>query len=87
MTLEDIISELNKDKKILSSLEEVDGLLEQIAEFLRPLVNKNATAVANQLAQNYRTSVINEAEEKINGILFNMKIYEKGVKHLESSKG
>ncbi|XP_076648226.1 UFM1 specific ligase 1 [Halictus rubicundus] len=77
--LEDIRNEIMKD----DNLSIIDDLIEELAAYLQPKINSHAISVADQLAQNNKTTNLSDIEERLNMLLTNIKVFEKGIKYLD----
>lgn len=81
VSLEDIKDEIIKD----DNLAVVDGLAEELALYLQPEINSYALSIVNQLAQSNKTTNLSEIEERLNMFITNVKIFDKGIKHMDKA--
>ena len=81
VSLEDIKDEIIKD----DNLAVVDGLAEELALYLQPEINSHALSIVNQLAQSNKTTNLSEVEERLNMFITNIKIFDKGIKHMDKA--
>ena len=81
VSLEDIKDEIIKD----DNLAVVDGLAEELALYLQPEINSYALSIVNQLAQSNKTTNLSEVEERLNMFITNIKIFDKGIKHMDKA--
>ncbi|OAD61859.1 E3 UFM1-protein ligase 1 like protein [Eufriesea mexicana] len=79
--LEDIKTEIVKD----DNLAVIDELVDELALYLLQRVNNHAISVADQLAQNNKTTNLSEIEEHLNVLVTNIKIFDKGIKHMDKT--
>ncbi|XP_053998251.1 E3 UFM1-protein ligase 1 homolog [Hylaeus anthracinus] len=79
--LEDIKNEITKD----DNLTVIDDLVEELALYLQPKINNYALSVADQLSQNNKTTNLSEVEERLNVFITNIKIFDKGIKHINKA--
>ncbi|XP_003700994.2 UFM1 specific ligase 1 [Megachile rotundata] len=81
VSLEDITNEIMKD----DNLSIIDELVEELASYLQPKINNHAIHMAEQLAQNNKTTNLNVVEERLNVLITNMRIFDKGIKHMDKT--
>lgn len=81
ITIEDIGKELKKD----SNIADIDEFADELAVYLQVLLNKHVTHVAEQLMQKSKTTNLNEIEDRLNVIAVNVRVFDKGIKHLDKS--
>ncbi|XP_076762646.1 UFM1 specific ligase 1 [Xylocopa sonorina] len=81
VSFEDIKNEIAKDDNLVV----IDDLVEELASYLEPKVNNYAISIADQLAQNNKTTNLSEVEERLNVLITNIKIFDKGIKHMNKS--
>lgn len=81
VSLEDIKREISKD----DNLAVIDNLVEELTSYLQPKINNHALSIADQLAQNNKTTNLDEIEERLNIFITNIKIFEKGIKHIDKA--
>lgn len=81
IALEDVKNEIMKD----DNLAVIDDLIEELALFLQPKVNNHALSIAEQIAQNNKTTNLTEVEERLNVFVTNIKIFDKGIKHMDKT--
>lgn len=81
ISLQDIKNEIAKD----DNLSVIDDLVDELALYLEQKVNNYAISVAEQLAQNNKTTNLSEVEERLNVLVTNIKIFDKGIKHVDKT--
>ena len=81
ISLEDIKTEIAKD----DNLSVIDDLVDELALYLEQKVNNYAISIAEQLAQNNKTTNLSEVEERLNVLVTNIKIFDKGIKHINKT--
>lgn len=81
ISVEDVRTEVAKDENI-SVIEE---LAEELACLLQPKLNKYALSLVEQLAQSNKTTNLNEIGERLNVLVTNIRIFDKGIKHLNKA--
>lgn len=81
VSMEEIINEIMKD----DGLSVIDELVEELASYLQPKINNHALHVAEQLAQNNKTTNLNVVEERLNVLITNIRIFDKGIKHMDKT--
>lgn len=81
-TSDELKKKLNKD----DNLTEIEDLVEQLTDYLQPKLNKLALSMAEQLAQSSKTNNLNEIEERLNMIISNIKIFERGIKCIQNKE-
>ncbi|XP_076242490.1 UFM1 specific ligase 1 [Calliopsis andreniformis] len=79
--LEDIKNEIMKDDNLVV----IDDLIEELASYLQPKINSHALSIAEQIAQNNKTTNLTEVEEHLNVFITNIKIFDKGIKHMDKA--
>lgn len=79
--LDDIKNEIAKD----DNLTIIDDLVDELALYLEQKINNYAISIANQLAQNNKTTNLSEIEERLNILVTNIKIFDKGIKHMDKT--
>lgn len=82
VTVDDLTKELSKD----NNLTDVGNLVEELSEYFQPNLNKIAHSTAEQLAQTSKTNNLSEIEEKLNMLITNIKIFDKGIKLIATNK-
>ncbi|XP_063995140.1 E3 UFM1-protein ligase 1 homolog [Diachasmimorpha longicaudata] len=82
LTDEDIKEELNKDE----NLSEIDNLVSQLTEYLQPKLNKQALTMAEQFALTTKSNNLGEVEERLNVLITNMRIFDKGIKCISNKE-
>lgn len=60
-------------------------LAEHLAHYLQPNLNKLALSLAEQLGQSYKTTNLSETEERQNVLITSVRIFDKGIKHLDKA--
>ncbi|KAK1135631.1 hypothetical protein K0M31_000219 [Melipona bicolor] len=81
ISLQDIKNEIAKD----DNLSVIDNLVDELALYLEQKVNNYAISIAEQLAQNNKTTNLSEVEERLNILVTNIKIFDKGIKHIDKT--
>lgn len=81
ISTEDIKTEIAKDENV-SVIEE---LADELAHYLQPKLNKLALSLTEQLAQTNKTTNLSEVEERLNVLITNVRIFDKGVKQLDKA--
>lgn len=79
--LDDIKNEIAKD----DNLTIIDDLVDELALYLEQKINNYAISIADQLAQNNKTTNLSEIEERLNILITNIKIFDKGIKHMDKT--
>lgn len=82
MTLDEIKTKLSKDENLADI---GDEFIDQLAENLQPKLNKIALSLADKLAQTTKINNLSEIEERLNMLITNVRIYDKGIKLLDKS--
>ncbi|EFN80072.1 E3 UFM1-protein ligase 1 homolog [Harpegnathos saltator] len=82
ISVEDVKAEIAKDENV-SMIEELAG---ELANHLQPKLNKSALLLAEQLGQTTsKTAILSEIEERLNVLVANVRIFDKGVKQLDKA--
>ncbi|XP_014470447.1 PREDICTED: E3 UFM1-protein ligase 1 homolog [Dinoponera quadriceps] len=81
ISVEDVKAEVAKDENV-SVIEE---LADELAHHLQPKLNKSALSLTEQLAQSNKTTNLSEVEERLNVLITNVRIFDKGVKQLDKA--
>ncbi|XP_072756684.1 E3 UFM1-protein ligase 1 homolog [Anoplolepis gracilipes] len=81
ISLEEVKAEVMKDENI-SVIEE---LADELAHHLQPKLNKSVLSLAEQLAQTNKTTNLSEISERLNILITNIRIFDKGIKHLDKA--
>ena len=81
ITVEEISKELRKDP----NLTDIEELADELAAHLQLLLNKHVTQVAEQLMQKSSNTNLNEIEDRLNMITVNIRVFDKGIKHLDKN--
>lgn len=81
ISVEDVKAEVAKD----GNVSVIEQLVDELARHLQPKLNKAALLLAEQLAQTNKTTNLSEVEERLNVLITNVKIFDKGVKHLDKT--
>lgn len=81
ISMKDVKMEIAKDENV-SVIEE---LADELAHHLQPKLNKSALSLTEQLAQTNRTTNLSEVEERLNILITNVRIFDKGVKQLDKA--
>ncbi|XP_011704580.1 PREDICTED: E3 UFM1-protein ligase 1 homolog [Wasmannia auropunctata] len=81
ISVEEVKAEITKDENI-SVIEE---MADELAYYLQPKLNKFALSLAEQLAQSNKTTNLSEIGERLNIVITNIRIFDKGIKHLDKA--
>ncbi|XP_011644685.1 E3 UFM1-protein ligase 1 homolog [Pogonomyrmex barbatus] len=81
ISVEDVKVEVMKDENV-SVIEE---MADELAYYLQPRLNKSALSLAEQLAQSNKTTNLSEIGERLNVLITNIRIFDKGIKHLDKA--
>lgn len=81
LSVEEVKAEIMKDENV-SVIEE---LADELACYLQPKLNKSALSLAEQLAQSSKTTNLSEIGERLNVLITNIRIFDKGIKHLDKT--
>ncbi|GAB1863281.1 E3 UFM1-protein ligase 1 homolog [Camponotus japonicus] len=81
ISLEEVKSKVMEDENI-SVIEE---LANELTYYLQPKLNKSALSLAEQLAQSNKTTNLSEISERLNVLITNIRIFDKGIKHLDKA--
>jgi len=81
ISMEEVKTEIIKDENI-SVIEE---LIDELIHYLQPKLNKFALSLAEQLAQSNKITNLNEIGERLNTLIINIRIFDKGIKHLDKA--
>ncbi|XP_020295465.1 E3 UFM1-protein ligase 1 homolog [Pseudomyrmex gracilis] len=81
ISIEDVRTEIVKDENI-SVIEE---LVEELACLLQPKLNKYALSLTEQLAQSNKTTNLNKIGERLNILIMNIRIFDKGIRHFDKA--
>lgn len=81
LSVEEVKAEIMKDENV-SVIEE---LADELAYYLQPKLNKSALSLAEQLAQSNKTTNLSEIGERLNVLITNIRIFDKGIKHLDKA--
>lgn len=81
LSLEEVKAEIMKDENV-SVIEE---LADELACYLQPKLNKSALSLAEQLAQSSKITNLSEIGERLNVLITNIRIFDKGIKHLDKA--
>ncbi|XP_011308624.1 E3 UFM1-protein ligase 1 homolog [Fopius arisanus] len=76
LTAEDIRKELDKG----GNFSDIHNFVDELTAYLQPKLNKQAVNIAERLAQTTKSNNISEVEEKLNMLISNIRIFEKGIK-------
>ncbi|XP_043279761.1 E3 UFM1-protein ligase 1 homolog [Venturia canescens] len=80
VTLEEIKNELGKDE----NLADMGSLIDDLADYLQPRLNKLALSYAEKLAQTTKNNNnLSEIEERLNMLATNIRIFDKAIKLLD----
>lgn len=81
ISVEEVKAEVMKDENV-SVIEE---MADELAYYLQPKVNKSALSLAEQLAQTNKTTNLSEIGERLNVLITNIRVFDKGIKHLDKA--
>ncbi|XP_024892657.1 E3 UFM1-protein ligase 1 homolog [Temnothorax curvispinosus] len=81
ISVEEVKAEVMKDENV-SVIEE---MADELAYYLQPKLNKSALSLAEQLAQSNKTTNLSEIGERLNVLITNIRIFDKGIKHLDKA--
>lgn len=81
ISVKEVKAEVIKDENV-SVIEE---LTDELAYYLQPKLNKSALSLAEQLAQSSKTTNLSEIGERLNVLITNIRIFDKGIKHLDKA--
>ncbi|KAF7996884.1 hypothetical protein HCN44_002530 [Aphidius gifuensis] len=82
VTIDDLKKKLLND----DNLNDIDGFVDELCIYYQPKLNKIAYSLAEKLAQTTKTNNLSEIEDKLNMLMTNIKIFDKGIKCISSSK-
>lgn len=77
--------EIGKELKKDSNIADIDEFSDELAIYLQNLLNKHVIHVAEQLMQKSKTTNLTEIEDRLNMIAVNIRVFDKGIKHLDKS--
>ncbi|KAL0116715.1 hypothetical protein PUN28_009966 [Cardiocondyla obscurior] len=82
-----LISVEEVKKKIMEdeNISVVEDMVDELACYLQPKLNKSALLLAEQLAQSNKTTNLSEIGERLNVLITNVRIFDKGIKHLDKA--
>lgn len=81
-TTDDLRKELSKDV----NLTDIEDLVEQLTDYFQPKLNKLSLSIAEQIAQMTKTNNLGEVEERLNMLITNIRIFEKGIKSISNKE-
>ncbi|KAJ8682576.1 hypothetical protein QAD02_018368 [Eretmocerus hayati] len=81
VTMQDIKNELSTDE----NLADIDELVDELSNHFHPLLNKHVAEVAELLLQKNKALNLNEIDEKLNALITNIRVFDKGIKCLEKN--
>lgn len=81
VSVDDISKELNKDE-ILADLDE---LIDELSGHFHLLLNKHVAEVAEQLMQKHKATNLSEIDSRINTLVTNIRVFDKGIKCLDKT--
>ncbi|KYM99511.1 PREDICTED: E3 UFM1-protein ligase 1 homolog [Cyphomyrmex costatus] len=79
ITMEEVKTKIMKDDNI------IEEMANELACYLQPKLNKSALTLAEQLAQSNKTTNLSEIGERLNILITNIRIFDKGIKHLHKA--
>lgn len=80
ITVDNINKELSKD----TSLADLDEFIDELSSHFHLLLNKHVGEVAEQLLQKHKTN-LSEIDNKVNTLITNMRVFDKGIKCLDKT--
>ncbi|XP_012530426.1 E3 UFM1-protein ligase 1 homolog isoform X2 [Monomorium pharaonis] len=81
ISVDEVKAEIMKNENISV----IDELADKLAYYLQPKLNKSALSVAEQLTQSNRTTNLSEIDERLNVLITNIRVFDKGIKHLDKA--
>ncbi|XP_039305395.1 E3 UFM1-protein ligase 1 homolog [Solenopsis invicta] len=81
ISVDEIKAEIMKNENVSV----IDELADQLAYYFQPKLNKFALSLAEQLAQSNRTTNLSEIGERLNVLITNIRMFDKGIKHLDKA--
>jgi len=81
ISMEEVKIEITKDENISV----IEDLIDELIHYLQPKLNKFALSLAEQLAQSNKITNLNEIGERLNTLITNIRIFDKGIKHLDKA--
>ena len=79
--IDDIKKELKKDE----NLADLDEFIDELAAHFHLLLNKQVAVIAEQLMQKHKTTNLNEIDDRLNTLITNIRIFDKGLKCLDKT--
>ncbi|KYN36004.1 E3 UFM1-protein ligase 1 like protein [Trachymyrmex septentrionalis] len=81
ITVEEVKTEVMKDENVAV----IEEMADELACYLQPKLNKFALTLAEQLAQSNKTTNLSEIGKCLNILITNIRIFDKGIKHLDKA--
>ncbi|KAG5326650.1 UFL1 ligase, partial [Pseudoatta argentina] len=81
ITVEEVKTEVMKDENVAV----IEEMADELACYLQPKLNKFALTLAEQLAQSNKTTNLSEIGKRLNILITNIRIFDKGIKHLDKA--
>lgn len=81
ISVEEVKAEIMKDENVSV----IEDMTDELAYYLQPKLNKSALSLAEQLAQSNKTTNLSEIGERLNALITNVRIFDKGIKHLDKA--
>lgn len=81
ITIEEVKTEVMKDENVAV----IEEMADELACYLQPKLNKFALTLAEQLAQSNKTTNLSEISKRLNILITNIRIFDKGIKHLDKA--
>lgn len=81
ISVEEIKAEVMKDENVFV----IEDMTDELAYYLQPKLNKSALLLAEHLAQSNKTTNLSEIGERLNVLITNVRVFDKGIKHLDKA--
>ncbi|KAG7188881.1 hypothetical protein KM043_008487 [Ampulex compressa] len=81
ISLEDVKKVIMEDENVAI----IEDFADELSAYVQPNVNKHALTIAKQLAQSNETTNLNEVEERLNVLITNIRVFDKGIKQLDKA--
>ncbi|EZA53035.1 hypothetical protein DMN91_002453 [Ooceraea biroi] len=81
ISMEEIKAEVMRDENIYV----VEELVDELVHHLQPRLNKFALSLAEQLAQSNKITNLSGIGERLNALITNIRVFDKGIKHLDKA--
>ncbi|XP_057324396.1 E3 UFM1-protein ligase 1 homolog [Microplitis mediator] len=79
-SVDDLKSELNR----YENLSDVEELVDELTNYFHPKLNKLALTLAEKFAQATKTTNFSDVEDKLNMLITNIRVFDKGIKCIGS---